>query len=257
MTSRVHRRPLSWPGYLYECLVYYGFLLLFGAMCLSWSVVAIPLGLLLPRRLGTQVGRRMISFGFRCYLSLLELSGIIKCDLAELDRLGAERSLIVAPNHPSLIDVVLVASRLPDVACIVKADLWDRLAFRGSAKLAGYIRNTSGSGVVRDAVTELRAGSHLLIFPEGTRTVGNVLEPFKGGFALISKRARAPVQTVLIDISHPFLCKGRSLFEKPEFPLVIRARLGRRFRPPEAIRQYISDMEGYYRHTINYRPEEP
>lgn len=256
MTGQRHG-VLHWPRQLYEYLVYYGFLLLFALMCLFWSVVSIPLVFLLPKRLGSRIGRWVISFGFRAYLSALELSGIVKCDLSALDSLVGDRPLIVAPNHPSLIDVVLIVSRLPNVACIIKAKLWDQLIFGGSARLAGYIRNVSQSGLINDAAHELESGSHLLVFPEGTRTVDNDILPLKGGFALIAKRSGAPVQTVLIEINHPFLSKGRPLLEKPEFPLVLRARLGMRFMPPSKIRPYISEMERYYRDAVGNRYPDP
>jgi 1-acyl-sn-glycerol-3-phosphate acyltransferase len=243
--------------HLYEYLVYYGFLLVFALMSLGWSVASIPLAYLLPRRVGRRFGRWMISFGFRSYLRVLELTGIVKCDLAELDRLDGDQPLIIAPNHPSLIDVVLIVSRLPNVACIMKAKLWDQFIFGGSARLAGYIRNFSQSKLIVDAAHELDAGSHLLVFPEGTRTIDNDIQPLKGGFALISKRAHAPVQTVLIEINHPFLSKGRPLLEKPEFPLVLRARLGERFMPPERLRPYISEMERYYRDEVTHQSMEP
>ena len=168
-----------------------------------------------------------------------------------LDCLGDQRSLIIAPNHPSLIDVVLIVSRLPDVACIIKANLWDQLILGGSARLAGYIRNVSQARLILDATREIRAGSQLLVFPEGTRTKGNDIQPFKGGFALIAKRAHAPVQMVFIEINHPFLCKGCSLLKKPEFPLLFRARLGERFLPPDEVRPYISRLEQYCRSQVS------
>lgn len=199
--------------------MYYGGLLLFFAMCLFSSLLAFPLALLLPKRLGVRLGRLSIMYGFRVYLRLLQLSGIVKCDLDLLDSLSNERSLIIAPNHPSLIDVVLIVSRLPNVACIIKSNLWDNIIFGGSARLAGYIRNISQVRLIDDAMHEINAGSQLLIFPEGTRTIGNDIQPFKGGFALISKRAHAPVQMIFIEINHPFLCKGCSLFRKPEISI--------------------------------------
>lgn len=250
----IARRPLSWPvSWLtsaYEYWVYYGGLLLFAAMCLFWSLAAVPLALLLPKRLGIKVGRLVIMLGFRMYLRFLELSGIVECDLGALDSLRRERSLIIAPNHSSLIDVVLVVSRLPNVACIIKANLWDQLILGGSARLAGYIRNISQAKLILDATREIQGGSPLLVFPEGTRTSGNSIGPFKGGFALIAKRAHAPVQTVFIEINHPFLSKGRPLLRKPDFPLVFRARLGERFLPPDEVRPYISNLESYCRKQV-------
>jgi hypothetical protein len=121
--------PVSLLGYAYECLVYYGGLLLFAAMCLFWSFFAIPVALILPRNIGMRLGRRVIMFGFRAYLALLELSGIVECDLDELESLSSESSIIIAPNHPSLIDVVLMISHLPNAVCIIKANLWDQFIF--------------------------------------------------------------------------------------------------------------------------------
>ena len=248
--KRILQPPVSWLSFPYECLVYYGGLLLFAVMCLVWSLVAVPLGLLLPGRIGVRLGRWVIMFGFRTYLRFLELSGIVECDLGALDELGRERSLIIAPNHPSLIDVVLIVSRLRNAVCIVKANLWDQLIFGGSAKLAGYIRNISQARLIVDATKEIQAGSQLLVFPEGTRTIGKAIQPFKGGFALIAKKANAPVQMVFIEINHPFLCKGCSLLKKPEFPLVFRVRLGERFPPPDEVRSYISLLEQYCRNQV-------
>lgn len=248
--KRTPLTPASWLSFPYECLVYYGGLLLFAVMCLAWSLAAVPLGLLLPRNIGIGLGRWMIALGFRTYLRFLELSGIIKCDLGALDELSRERSLIIAPNHPSLIDAVLIVSRLRNVVCIMKANLWNQLTFGGSAKLAGYIRNISQAKLITEATQEIQAGSHLLVFPEGTRTIGNTIRPFKGGFALIAKRAHAPVQVVLIEINRPFLCKGCSLLKKPEFPLEFRVRLGERFPPPGEVRPYISRIERYCRSQV-------
>lgn len=234
----------------YEYFVYYGGLTLFGLMSLVWSLVAFPLGLILPRRMGAQLGRRTISFGFRSYLRVLEWSGIVECDLDALDSLRGEHSLVIAPNHPSLIDVVLVVSRLPNIACIMKANLWDQIILGGSARLAGYIRNHSQTNMIIDAADELHRGSQILVFPEGTRTRDNVLQPFKGGFALIAKRANVPVQMVILEINHPFLCKGCNLLTKPKFPLVFRARLGERFDPPGDVRPYIQELEQYCRDQL-------
>ena len=245
--------PVSLLGYAYECLVYSGGLLLFAAMCLFWSFFAIPVALILPRNIGMRLGRRVIMFGFRAYLALLELSGIVECDLDELESLSSESSIIIAPNHPSLIDVVLMISHLPNAVCIIKANLWDQFIFGGSARLAGYIRNISEARLIIDAIHEIESGSQLLVFPEGTRTMGHDIQPFKGGFALIAKRSCAPVQTVFIEINQPFLSKGRPILKKPDFPLVFRARLGERFSPPTEVRPYVSRLEQYCRSEVAER----
>ena len=86
---------------------------------------------------------------------------------------------------------------------------------------------------------------------EGTRTTRKPVNSFKGGFALIAKTAGAPVQTVFIETSSPFLSKGWSLFKKPDFPLVYRARLGRRFEVNGEVKAFVADLEDYYQESLH------
>lgn len=253
--NRPAREKKSWLRTAYGCLVYYGGLAGFGAMCLFWSVLVYPLAVLLPKQQGKIFGRRAIRFGFSLYAWVLDASNIITCDASALDALRDEPSLVIAANHPSLIDVVLIASRLPNVVCIMKAALGEQVMFGGGAKLAGYIRSASRTQMVADAVEEIKAGSQLLIFPEGTRTAGDELNPFKGGFALIAKRAKAPVQTVFIDVNHPFLGKARPLWRPPEFPIHMSVRLGECFPPPDDVQTSVFRIEDYCREQFRgYEP---
>ena len=77
---------------------------------------------------------------------------------------------------------------------------------------------------------------------------------FKGGFALIAKKSGAPVQTVFIDSNSPFLGKGWPLLRKPQFPLVYRARLGRRFRAEGDTHAFVRTLHVYYRQELGAEP---
>ncbi len=230
----------------YEYLVFYGLLALFGIGGLIVSLVAVILGPILPRRLGAPVGKFIIMTGFHWLTSVMQWCGILKCDLSALDALKGETSVIVAPNHPSLLDVVLIVSRLPDMVCITKAPIWDNLFLGGGARLARYIRNDSAINLIKHSTEEVRAGHPLLIFPEGTRTRREPINRFKAGFAVVAKRAEAPVQTVFIECTSCFFGKGWGLLKKPEFPMVYRMRLGRRFEVGDDVRGFVSELESYY-----------
>ena len=231
------------PAYGY--LVIYSGLLVFGLMCLIWSGAAALLGHLLPRARGRVVGRWVTSYGFRCYLWLLALTGAFRFDLRALDALRDAGPLIIDPNHPSLLDAVMVLSRLPDVACVMKADLIDNPIYGASARLSDYIRNDGFMGAATQAIENLKVGSQLLLFPEGTRTTRRPINRLKGGAALASKRSGVPIQTVLIETTSPFLSKGWPLHRIPPFPVRYRVRLGRRFFPRDNLRETIGDLEAY------------
>ena len=249
-SSRRANRLVTWLKLPYEYLVLYGGLLLFGSSIFSWSVAAAVLYPLLPRKLGSRLGRYTIMALFRGFLGVLKASGIVKCDLSALDALRDEGALIIAPNHPSLLDAVLVVSRLPQVVCIMKAEIWDNLILGGGARFAAYIRDDCPFNMIRSAAAAVRAGNQLLVFPEGTRTRQKAGYRFKGGFALIAKTARVPVQTVFIETNSVFLSKGWPLFRKPQFPLIYRARLGRRFEVQGDVKALVAEIESYYRETL-------
>lgn len=245
-------RMAAWGRLGYEYAVLYVGLALFALPLLVWSTLASVLCPLLPRGIGSALGQSVIARIFRTYLSALKLSGLVKLDFDALDALRDERSLIIAPNHPCLLDVVLMVSRLPRAVCIMKAELGGNPILGGAASLAGYIHNDSAISMVRLASEAVRAGGQLLIFPEGTRTTLGPVNRFKGGFALIAKTAGVPVQTVFIETNSPFLGKGWPLFRKPEFPLIYRARLGRRFEVEGNTRDFVAELEEYFGEALDH-----
>lgn len=247
------RRALGALCGAYEIVAFYGLLALFGVSSLLWSLPAALLYRLLPSRLGEPLGQFMIMAGFRYFVGAMRLSGIIRCDLRALDALRDGPALVIAPNHPSLLDAVLVISRLPRVVCAAKSPIWDNSFLGGGARLAGFIRNDSPAKLVREAARQVRAGRHFLIFPEGTRSAASPIGAFKGGFALIAKQAGAPIQTMFIESNSRFLGKGWPLFKKPDFPLVYRARLGRRVEAEGDVHRLVAELEDYYRQELGRR----
>lgn len=237
--KRIYQRTALTFGFVY-----------FGINGLLYTLVSTPLYPLLPRKLGAWLGRNTIGWQFRSYLAMLKATGIIRLDLDALDSLQGERGLLLAPNHPSLLDAVLILSRLPAMTCIMKAKIWDNLFLGAGARLAGYIRNDSPGKMVRVAIAELQAGHQLLVFPEGTRSRNGRLNPFKGGFALIARNAGAQVQTVFIETNSAFLGKGWPLLNMPDLPLYYSVRLGRRFRVDGDIKTFLAELESYYREEL-------
>lgn len=233
------------------CRLYFGLGLL-GVLCLSWGALAVPLYPLLPARLGQRLGRQVIMRGFRFYIRALGWIGAARIDLSELDALRSEPGgLILAPNHPGLLDAVMVISKFPNVACIMKAALMDNIFLGAGARLARYTRNNPPLRMIKEAVRALEHGSFLLIFPEGTRTVAAPLNACKPSIGLIAKRAQVPVQTLLIETDSAFLSKGWPLFKRPAMPMTFRIRLGRRFAPPRGdSAAFVSAIENYLRDEL-------
>ncbi len=195
---------------------------------------------------------------FADYLAHVQRAGLVELDLSAIESLRGQQSLVIAPNHPSLIDAILVISRLPDVACIMKASVGSNLLFGLGARMCGYIRNDCAVSMVRASVDAVNEGRQLLIFPEGTRSTRQPIGPLTGAFALIARRARVPVQTVIIDTNTRFLGKGWPLWRLPAFPLQYRMRLGPRFEPDEVVRRkdtLVDDVAEYMERALGAVPD--
>ena len=240
----------SWIRRAYDSLRFHALIAFFGLLCLAWSLPASLFYWVVPRASRTRVGQYAIMAGFRIFLGLMRCTGVAHFDLRDLDALRGEGAMVIASNHRSLLDAVLVISRLPRVVCITKASLWNSQFLGGGIRMAAYIRNDTPLKLVRAASGALRAGDQLLIFPEGTRAASDTLQPFKPGFALIARAARVPVQTVFLESKSPYLRKGWSLFRQPDFPLVYRARLGRRFTVTGDSETFTRQTEAYFREEL-------
>ncbi len=227
-----------------------GFAVAGGLLTLSVRL----LGWVSPGRGGDLRMRRFIGFCFRMVLCWGQWTGVFRLDLSELEKLRTKRGLLLAPNHPMLIDAVLVLGVLPETTCIMKAAIWDSPCLGGGARLAGYIRNDSASGMVKQAVADLQQGRNILIFPEGTRTLpGRMLNEFKSGFALIAKKSGCPVQLLCIECSAPYLGKKWPLYRPPPFPLRVRVRLGPciKVEPQETTHEAVSRLESLLARELN------
>jgi len=242
-------RPLK---IAYEYFALYASLTLLGLICLTWSVFALPLYFVLPRHLGTAVGRRGIMSGFRIYAWSLSITRTYRLDLRAVDSLKSGPPLILAPNHPCLIDALLILTRHPNIVCVMKSELMKNVFLGSGSRLARYVRNESSRQMVKESVAHLRDGGVLLLFPEGTRTTHAPINPLVGSVGLIAKHAKVPVQTLVIETDSPYLSKGWPLFKRPTLPIVYRVRLGKRFDPPSDVTAFTAELDQYYRQELEH-----
>ena len=235
---------------IYDVLVMYVCLFWLGIQCLVWTPIALVAYPLLSVQKGRALGRFIISRGFRLYLATLAASGRCTFDLKALDVLRTEPALILAPNHPCLLDAVMIISRLPNVACVMKTVLVKNIFLGAGARLARYIPSDPVRGMIQHAIKDFENGSQLLLFPEGTRTINAPVNAFKGSIGIIANHAQVPVQTILVETDTQFLSKGWSLFRKPVLPIHYKVTLGKRFDPPENTQQFMAELEHYFRREL-------
>jgi 1-acyl-sn-glycerol-3-phosphate acyltransferase len=205
-------------------------------------------------RIRPSFGQSVIRGLFDFWLRICCRIGVFNIQFPEADKLRNIRAMILAPNHPSLIDAVILLSIVPNTVCIMRAKLIESPFLGGAARLAGFVPNDKGPALIRQGIEKLHAGENLLIFPEGTRTATQSINSFKHGFALIAKKTGAPIQTIFIEREGRYLSKGVSLFAFARPPFRFRLHLGQILHatPEESPQELSARLELYFReHLVN------
>ena len=129
---------------------------------------------------------------------------MVRVDVVGAENLVPNQQYVFVSNHFSLIDTPAMFGSMPrEFRILARADLW-RIPFLGwHLKRAGHIpverRNPRGAArSMADAAESLRAGSSLLIFPEGGRTRQATMRPFKHGAAAIAIQAECPIVPMVL-----------------------------------------------------------
>lgn len=241
---------------LYEYLVTLVAVTYFAFFGLMLSLAGLLAWLLITDSSPHRLGRYGMHYAMKIFFAGLSLSGLVSLDLKELDRLRNERGIIIASNHPCLMDALFVSSRLPNLVCIMKASVLNNPILFGGAWLGGFIGSDSAKIFIRKSQKALREGDQLLLFPEGTRTLTSPINPLKDGIALIAKRSQAPIQTVFIDANSTFLGKNWPIWKKPPFPLRYRVTLGARFQVDyhQNHRVFTAELEEYFKEQLSRHP---
>ncbi|HEX4268096.1 MAG TPA: lysophospholipid acyltransferase family protein [Steroidobacteraceae bacterium] len=217
----------------YEYLATYALLASLAVIIFAWTVPALILLSPLPRPRRRTMARYTMMLGLRLFSRLLTAAGAYQLDLDSIDALREGGPVILAPNHPTLIDAILFLTRHPNLVCILKPELMRNFFLGAGARLAGFIRSDPPRPMIREAVAELDRGGLVLLFPEGTRTTRAPLNRLTGSASIIARHAHVPIQVVIIETDSPYLSKGWPIFRVPRLPIRYRVRLGRRLEPAE------------------------
>ena len=140
------------------------------------------------------------------------------------DRLSGGPSLIIA-NHPTLMDVVFLLSRI-QADCVVKREAWRNPVLRGIVQAAGYIPNDDGPALIDACADRLEQGRSVLLFPEGSRSPANGLNPFKRGAAHVALQTGCRILPVVVSCHPPALMKGQPWYALPNEVLRFSFKVG-------------------------------
>lgn len=234
----------------------------FGIGAVVLGGVVIPLVVtFLPRGLEPDLrAQRMIQRAFAFYMRMGSYLGLLGLAESGAERLRTRGALVVA-NHPSLLDVVYLISRMPQADCVVKREAWRNPLLRMIVHVAGYIPNDTGEDAIRACVERLRAGRSVVLFPEGTRSPERGLGRFKRGAAYAALESGCPILPVVIHLEPPALKKGQPWYRLPNRRLEYSLTVGEPFYARDlvdeglpramAARKINADLRAYFERGIH------
>lgn len=121
--------------------------------------------------------------------------------------------IIIAPNHASYLDPIFVgvgAHRC--LHFIARESLFRNFFFAAilsNVRAFPIKRNFQDVGAMREAISLLKRGRAVLVFPESTRTSSGNLQPAKAGISLLAHLGFAPVVPVYIKGNYAIWPKNR------------------------------------------------
>jgi 1-acyl-sn-glycerol-3-phosphate acyltransferase len=150
-----------------------------------------------------------------------------RLDVSGLEQLPAEGPVLLAANHDSYWDPIAIGiAGLPrrQIRALAKSTLGKVKGLRRVLDGMGQIpieRGKGDQGAMQRAIDELRAGSCIGVFPEGTRSLGREL-PARSGFGRL---AEAVPEAVIV------CCTVAGTVDIPKFPKARPNVTARFFRP--------------------------
>ena len=141
--------------------------------------------------------RRLISASFRFFIFMMKSLRGLEFEAPDNEFFKNQKSKIIVANHPSLLDIVMIISLIPNADVIVQG--YHSKTILGGVVKRLYILNTlSFEELTAACKASLEKGNCLVIFPEGTRTRRNEKMRLKKGAARISLLTGAEIVVAYI-----------------------------------------------------------
>ena len=155
-----------------------------------------------------------------------------RCSVKWLEKLNPDEKFIVACNHASNLDPLVVGCFFPRrLKYFAKEELFKNWLFGACIRALGAVPvsradNASAAGALRGFMKLYEDGSDVLIFPEGGRSLDGKLQPLEGGVALIAAREKAPILPAFIHGTFNAMPPGSALVK----PSKIKITFGKPLR---------------------------
>ena len=147
----------------------------------------------------------IVSKIFRLYFQLIP--NIKKIELLKDPGIDDNEHYIYVASHQSWLDYPLLGSYLIDIYHLTNKKEALEWYLKPIAKLLGIV-DGFGHNALHELFKKVRQKSNVLIFPEGSRSIDGMIQPFKNGAFSLSKKTDKKIVPVLIEGTRKLVQKG-------------------------------------------------
>ena len=144
---------------------------IFGIGGLVIGITLVPFVLIFcSKRAQKRILSGSVHYLWKAFVGLMCILKLIDVKIKNEKELRQLHGNIVIANHPSLIDVVILVSKVPRSICVVKDSLFKNIFIKSLIRRIYLSNSASPEDFIKQACEDLQNGYNIIIFPEGTRT---------------------------------------------------------------------------------------
>ena len=150
-----------------------------------------------------------------------------KVNVIGLENLPKDQTVLFVSNHQSNFDIPLLLSSIDiPIGFIAKKEL-EKWPFIGT--WMKYINcifmdrdnlRKSAESIV-EGINLLKSGHSMVIFPEGTRSIGKPVDEFKGGSFKLATKSKCPIVPLTINGTYQLLEANNNMIKSADIELVV------------------------------------
>lgn len=149
--------------------------------------------------------RRRALHQFTCFWASLYtwVNPLWQVHVEHRDRIDPDQTYVMVANHLSLVDILVLFRLFTHFAWVSKVENFKVPAIGWNMRMNGYIPLVRGD---RESASEmmdasrktLRAGTSIMMFPEGTRSKDGTLKDFKPGAFQLALDTQLPILPIVV-----------------------------------------------------------